>query len=138
MTDPTTSLDQLQLLEHPSTPRLIKTKFLIISDTHGLDSLPTSITNQNFDVLIHCGDLTTESKLSEYKSTINLLNSITAPLKLTIPGNHDFTMDIPVFEKKVAEAQPALDPILVQQTYGYPDEARNLFEKESGITFLEE
>ena len=120
------------------SPATIKTKFLIISDTHGLESLPTSITNQTFDILIHCGDLTTESKLTEYKSTLNLLHSISAPLKLTIPGNHDFTMDIPIFEKKVAEAQPALDPVLVQQTYGYPGEARNLFTKEPGITFLDE
>ena len=61
-----------------------------------------------------------------------------APLKLVIAGNHDFTLDIPVFQKKVAEAQPPLDPQLVQQAYGCYGEARRLFCEETGIKFLDE
>lgn len=55
---------------------------------------------QHADVAIHCGDLTEESKLEEYRASIQLLKDIHAPLKLVIAGNHDFTMDIPAFRKK--------------------------------------
>ncbi|KAJ5709477.1 hypothetical protein N7493_010811 [Penicillium malachiteum] len=118
--------------------RPIKTRFLIISDTHDLDGLAKKISDQSFDVSIHCGDLTTESKLDEYRSTIRLLYSINAPLKLTIAENHDFTMNIPIFKKKLAEVRPALDPALVEKFYGYAGEARKLFDKERGVTFLDE
>ncbi|KAJ5746132.1 hypothetical protein N7520_011314 [Penicillium odoratum] len=91
----------------------IKTRFLVFSDTHGLDSLPFSL-SQYADVAIHCGDLTTESKIDEYLASIRLLQAVNAPLKLVIAGNHDFTMDIPAFQKKVAETQPPLDPKLVE------------------------
>ncbi|KGO75888.1 hypothetical protein PITC_033340 [Penicillium italicum] len=45
----------------------IKTRFLICSDTHGIDSLPSFIpsTKQHADVAIHCGDLTDQSQLLE-------------------------------------------------------------------------
>ncbi|KAJ6020721.1 hypothetical protein N7540_006225 [Penicillium herquei] len=118
--------------------RPIKTRFLIISDTHGLDELSNKISDQSFDVAIHCGDMTTESKLAEYRSTIHLLNSINAPLKLIIAGNHDFTMDIPIFKKKVAEVRPALDPALVEKFYGYAGETRSIFDQEKELTFLDE
>ncbi|KAJ5609002.1 hypothetical protein N7528_009569 [Penicillium herquei] len=118
--------------------RPIKTRFLIISDTHGLDELANKISDQSFDVAIHCGDLTTESKLDEYKATIRLLHSINAPLKITIAGNHDFTMDIPIFKKKVAEVRPALDPALVEKFYGYAGEARRILDQGKGVTFLDE
>jgi hypothetical protein len=116
----------------------IKTRFLICSDTHGLDSLPGFIPSaeQHADVAIHCGDLTTQSQLHEYKASIRLLQAIDAPLKLVIAGNHDFTMDIPMFHKKVADAQ-SLERELVEQAYGYDGEARRLFEG-TGITFLDE
>ncbi|KAJ5723223.1 hypothetical protein N7488_001258 [Penicillium malachiteum] len=118
--------------------RPIKTRFLIISDTHGINEPAKMISDQSFDVAIHCGDLTTESKLYEYRSTIRLLHSINAPLKLTIAGNHDFTMGIPAFKKKVAEARPALDSTLVEKFYGYAGEARKLFDEDKGVTFLDE
>ncbi|KAJ5427304.1 hypothetical protein N7465_002374 [Penicillium sp. CMV-2018d] len=116
----------------------IKTRFLICSDTHGIDSLPGFIPSakQHADVVIHCGDLTTQSQLHEYKASIRLLQAINAPLKLVIAGNHDFTMDIPMFHKKIAEAQ-SLERDLVEQAYGYDGEARRLFEG-TGITFLDE
>lgn len=112
----------------------IKTRFLICSDTHGMDSLPGFIPYA--DVAIHCGDLTTQSQLHEYKASIRLLQAIDAPLKLVIAGNHDFTMDIPMFHKKIAEAQ-SLERELVEQAYGNDGEARRLFEG-TGITFLDE
>ena len=118
----------------------IKTRLLIISDTHGMDFSPADRPLQSADVAIHCGDLTDGSKLDEFRTAIQLLKDINAPLKLAIAGNHDFTMDIVAFEKKVAEATPPLDPVLVAKEYGDPGEARQLFEeaKDAGIMFLDE
>jgi predicted phosphodiesterase len=121
------------------TPRPdIRTRFLVISDTHG-HPLPSDYAPKA-DVAIHCGDLTTESKLHEFTSAIDLMKSVDAPLKLVIAGNHDFTLDIPMFRRKVEEVNPPLDPNLVRKEYGDYGEARSLFNeaKESGITFLEE
>ncbi|KAJ5130944.1 uncharacterized protein N7515_006983 [Penicillium bovifimosum] len=114
----------------------VRTRFLICSDTHRIDSLPGLIpSKQHADVAIHCRDLTTQSQLHEYKASIRLLQAINAPLKLVIAGNHDFTMDIPEFHKKVAEA--SLERELVEQAYGCDGDARRLFEG-TGITFLDE
>ena len=108
-----------------------------MSDTHGLDFSPVNRPLERADVAIHCGDITDGSTLEEFRTTIQVLENIDAPLKLVIAGNHDFTMDIPVFEKKIAEVMPPLDPELVAKEYGAPGEARQLFE-ESGIMFLDE
>ncbi|KAJ5983645.1 hypothetical protein N7481_005744 [Penicillium waksmanii] len=120
--------------DHTTSPAHIKTRFLICSDTHGIDNLPGFIPFA--DVAIHCGGLITQSQLHEYKASIRLLQAIDALLKLVIAGNHDFTMDIPMFRKKVSEAQ-SLERKLVEQAYGYDGEARRLFEG-TGITFLDE
>lgn len=77
--------------------RRIKTRFLILSDTHGMDFSPSSQPVQHADVAIHCGDLTNGSSLSEFRTSINLLKNLNAPIKLVIAGNHDFTLDIPSF-----------------------------------------
>ncbi|CAH0047544.1 unnamed protein product [Clonostachys solani] len=70
-----------------------KKRFLIISDTHG-EGLPTAFRPDFYaDVLIHCGDLTGQSKLHEFESTLEMINNIKASLKLVVPGNHDFTLD---------------------------------------------
>ncbi len=118
----------------------VKTRLLILSDTHGVDFEPGDKPFHRADVAIHCGDLTEESKLEEYRATLRLLMDIQAPLKLIIAGNHDFTLDIPVFEEKVAQVQPSLDPALVKKVYGGNGEARQLFEdaRSAGIIFLDE
>ena len=101
---------------------------------------PADKPTQRADVAIHCGDLTDGAKLEEFRAAIHLLNDINAPLKLVIAGNHDFTMDIEAFEKKVADAVPPLDPELVAKEYGEHGQARQLFEevKKTGIIFLDE
>ncbi len=120
----------------------VKTRFLILSDTHGMEFRPEEIPLQHVDVVIHCGDLTEESKLEEYRASIRLLKEIHAPLKLVIPGNHDFTMDIPAFRKKVADIRPPLDFDLVKKAYGDYEDARRIFEDEdarnAGVILLEE
>ncbi len=95
---------------------------------------------QHADVAIHCGDLTEESKLEEYRTSIRLLKDICATLKLVIAGNHDFTIDVPAFRKKVADARPPLDPELVRKVYGNDGGARQIFDdaRAAGVIFLDE
>ncbi|KAI2470810.1 Metallo-dependent phosphatase-like protein [Annulohypoxylon bovei var. microspora] len=118
----------------------IKTRFLIFSDTHGMKFSAENYPHHPVDVVIHCGDLTEESKIAEFRTSLNLLKSINAPLKLVIAGNHDFTLDIPMFKRKIAEAKPSLEPELVAKEYGSFGEAREPFEeaKDAGIVFLDE
>ncbi|OTB04001.1 hypothetical protein M426DRAFT_262669 [Hypoxylon sp. CI-4A] len=78
----------------------IETRFLILSDTHG-EVVPGVAEIPTVDVAIHCGDLIDESKIEEFRKAIDLLKSIQAPLKLVIAGNHDFTLDKPIFQNKV-------------------------------------
>lgn len=135
---PTTSVSitMVQRVEAPFGN--IKTRFLVLSDTHGLDNLQelAPLSDQHADVAIHCGDLTTGSQLHEFKASIRLLQSVDAPLKLVIAGNHDFSMDIPVFRKKVEDYQKSDDKD-VFQAYGAYGEAKQLFSG-TGITFLDE
>lgn len=107
-----------------------------MSDTHGEDFSST----QQADVALHCGDLTDGSRLEEFRTALEVLKNIDAPLKLVIAGNHDFTMDSRAFEAKIAEAVPSLDPQLVAREYGIPGQARQLFDdaRQEGIVFLDE
>ncbi|KAL2810027.1 metallophosphoesterase domain-containing protein [Aspergillus granulosus] len=125
-------------MDAPALRRDVRTRFFIISDTHGHEL--SSKYDEHADVAIHCGDLTTESKIQEFRTAIDLIKSINAPLKLVIAGNHDFTMDIPMFQRKVREANPPLNPDLVRREYGDYGEVRKLFDeaKDNGIIFLDE
>ena len=118
----------------------VSARFLIISDTHGEKLIHQPL--DQVDVAIHCGDLTEESKLDEFRTSLELLRSIKSPLKLVIAGNHDFAMDIPMFKKKLADIKPPLEDDLVKREYGAFGEARELFENEdtkaAGIVFLDE
>lgn len=118
----------------------IPTKFLIISDTHGQDLAFTHLSMERADVAIHCGDLTQGSKLAEIRSCIALLSTLNTPLKLVIAGNHDFTLDTPTYQRKLAEAPQYLDPALVKKEYGAFGEARRLFDDatDDGIIFLDQ
>lgn len=119
----------------------IKTRLIIISDTHG-QPLTTSLPQA--DIALHCGDLTEHSRLSELRTTIQLLKNIDAPLKLVIAGNHDFSLDTPVLKKKLAEAERiAGEPLahdLVKAEFGDFGEARKVLQdaESDGIVFLEE
>lgn len=112
----------------------IKTRILILSDSHGqqLKQIPQS----SFDAVIHCGDLTEHSKLSEFQETIHLLHQIRAPVKVVIPGNHDFSLDQPAFERKMAEARRISDDPdgmteLLGKDYGEKGAAQSLWESAS-------
>ena len=127
-------------MESTTTSGLVRTRFFILSDTHGIEFEREDRPLHHADVAIHCGDLTEESTLEEYRASLRLLMDIQAPLKLVIAGNHDFTMDIPVFREKIAHARAPLDPELVRKVYGDYGDARQLFEdaRSAGIIFLDE
>ncbi|KAK8026490.1 hypothetical protein PG991_003546 [Apiospora marii] len=120
----------------------IKTRFLIISDTHGQQFDIQGAQQANTDVVIHCGDLTEESKIDEFRTTLALLRQLPAPLKLVIPGNHDLALDEPTFQQRLAEATQIIEPELVVQNFGAPGEPRRLFEQAAkdgaGIVLLDE
>lgn len=128
-------------MESPRATK-VNTRLLVLSDTHGqLFDPPLEITG--VDLVVHCGDLTQHSKMSEMKTTLQLLDVIDAPLKLVIPGNHDFSFDTPVFKEKIAEAKRLGEGVndgLVEAEYGKCGQAKELFDqaRESGIYLLDE
>lgn len=126
---------------HPNnTPGRIRTRFLILADTHGYRFLPDWRPLQPIDVVIHCGDITGDSQLHEYEAAIRLLRGIDAPLKLVIPGNHDFTLDTPTFQQMRHKSQRRCSADLLQHYYGKPGEARALLDaaRKDGIVCLDE
>ncbi len=93
-------------------PPSVRTRFLIISDTHGhvpattpADELTSPSTDwlraptgfraplPAADVVLHCGDLTTQTSPPEFANTFQMLRELNAPLKLVIAGNHDIALD---------------------------------------------
>lgn len=117
----------------------IKTRFLIVSDTHGLELPEESRPTERVDVALHCGDLTQYSTIDEYHATLRLLRKIDAPLKLVIAGNHDVTLDERAVRRLVQEASPPLDlDLAVKES----SEVRVLMTGEDaikhGICFLDE
>ncbi|CRJ79413.1 hypothetical protein BN1708_000010 [Verticillium longisporum] len=73
----------------------IKTRILVISDTHGKKPLETGsdeTTNPptqayryplpKADIAIHCGDLTLGSNVEEFEATFSMIRALDAPLKL--------------------------------------------------------
>jgi predicted phosphodiesterase len=116
----------------------VATRIFIISGTHG--EMCPLYKNQRAHVAIHCGDLTEEPKIAEFRSAIQLLRSLDAPLKLVIAGNHDFTLDTPAFQEKITAVVQPLEPELVQRGYGDYGEARRLLQEanDSSIIFLVE
>jgi hypothetical protein len=96
-----------QSASSPSPKSPVKTRFLIISDTHNATLLPSTFHDHPFreplpsaDVLLHCGDLTMIGYMEEYESTLSMLESIDAPLKLVIAGNHDISLDGEYYARK--------------------------------------
>ncbi|KAI1032903.1 hypothetical protein LB504_006551 [Fusarium proliferatum] len=121
---------------------LIKTRILILSDTHGLRFVEDKKPLAPVDLVIHCGDLTEDSKLEGFREAIRLLKEIDGPTKIVIAGNHDFSLDDEVFRNKIAEASRAAQEDLgqsIKDEYGdYGEAKRLLMEAGHGIMFLDE
>ena len=82
----------------------VKTRILIISDTHSRKPFDASTSQHAFrsplpeaDVLLHAGDLTNSGKEHEYQTQIEMLIAHSAELKVVVPGNHDITLDEPYY-----------------------------------------
>lgn len=117
----------------------IATRLLIQSDTHGL-KFDDTFTAQppQVDLVIHCGDLTEESKLFEFEATLDLLRKINAPVKVVIAGNHEITLEEETYKKHLAIANIKASDEVVIREYGNSGEARKLLDgaKEEGIYFV--
>ncbi|KND89869.1 putative rhamnogalacturonate lyase C [Tolypocladium ophioglossoides CBS 100239] len=106
----------------------IKTRILIISDTHGRqphtkapDDPDTDVEIATKDILrvatgfrsplpeadvaIHCGDLTARSSVAEFEATFSMLRALRAPLKLVIAGNHDRVLDSPDWDSDTDDTE---------------------------------
>jgi len=130
-----------------STPSRIKTRILILSDTHS--ATPSKNANDvhaafrpplpRADVLLHCGDLTMIGLLNEYETTLAMLRDIDADLKLVIAGNHDISLDEAYYARKGQSMQQwRLD----EPDPDMPRKARELWTgaraREAGVTYLDE
>lgn len=118
----------------------VPTRLLILADTHGRKDIGIK-PDPTYDLAIHCGDLTQESKISEFRSTLELLRNIPAPVKVVIAGNHEITLEEEMYRKHLLAAgvEPT-DPDATRE-YGEIGEARRMLlaaAKEDGIVFLEE
>jgi predicted phosphodiesterase len=110
----------------------VKTRFLILSDTHGKSRFPQRLPEDlSVDAVLHCGDLSECGDLEDYRNTISLLSSVSAPLKLVIAGNHDLTLDGDFWSKNSSASGADLH-----------QQARELWTgkeaKDAGIMFLED
>jgi Icc-related predicted phosphoesterase len=120
----------------------VKTKIMIISDTHcfqfgdaekvqGLFKLPLP----KVDILLHCGDLTERGGLNAYKGVLNMLGNIEAELKLVIAGNHDLSLDGPYWYPKNCNSDGPGD-------YTEHEKAVEIMTgslaKDAGVTYLKE
>lgn len=115
----------------------VPTRILVVSDTHG-GVIPQMKNGEHVDVAIHCGDLTEESKLDEFRQAALMMQSLNADLKLVIAGNHDWTLDDSMFSKKIAEMKPSEDDLkLVEKEYGKHGDARRVIES-AGLAYLDE
>jgi len=129
-----------------SRPRL-KTRLLIISDTHSalprqadgaLDNpIPFQAPLPAADVLIHCGDLTSNGRMDQHQRALELINSVDAELKIVIPGNHDLTLDRAFYDRYPnahCHWEKYSDEVLGEIKELYVGERA----RQSGIRYLEE
>lgn len=88
-------------------PGTIATRLLILSDTHNTALFAPNKLQRAFraplpraDIVLHAGDLTNSGLVPEYHTTLNVLASVEAELKLVIAGNHDLTLDLDYLRAK--------------------------------------
>lgn len=129
----------------------IRTRILIISDTHGVepaeagqrDGAPRSAFHEPLpeaDVVIHCGDLTKRSTIEEYRATAALLRRASAPVKIAIAGNHDVSLHESYYRERVSSLSKDDRPDfnwLFKQLATHHD-AASAVSAEAGLTYLEE
>jgi len=117
-----------------STPKIIPTRFLILSDTHnfkfGVKDVAFKLPTPTIDVVLHSGDLTMAGGSWNYESCLQMLGSIPAELKLVIAGNHDKSLD--------AEWERTHKNGNLQAHHQAINIMTGPLAKEAGVTYLEE
>lgn len=116
------------------------TSVLILADTHGRKDIGIK-PDSKFDLAIRCGDLAQQSKISEFRSTLDLLHKIPAPVKVVIARNHEITLEEETYRKHLLAAGVKPTDSVAIREYGEIGEARRLLvaaAKEDGIIFLKE
>ncbi|KAG7132967.1 rhamnogalacturonate lyase C like protein [Verticillium longisporum] len=133
----------------------IKTRILVISDTHGKKPLETGsdeTTNPptqayryplpKADIAIHCGDLTLGSNVEEFEATFSMIRALDAPLKLVIAGNHDLALDRAFWEDHALHGFQAkyLTGKKRELYMKRPDQVAAIIEaaRQDGVRYLEE
>ncbi|KAF4124758.1 DNA repair exonuclease SbcCD nuclease subunit [Geosmithia morbida] len=135
----------------------IKTRILIISDTHAAPPKPSSggLDEELFDprsyghavtgyrvplppadVVLHAGDLTRRGRPQELRDAFSMIQDIDAPLKIVIAGNHDLCLD-PRYEDISADtssADAAAKIVKDAESHGvrYLDEGTYTFDLDNG------
>ncbi|KAH7631454.1 Metallo-dependent phosphatase-like protein [Sordaria sp. MPI-SDFR-AT-0083] len=145
--DPTASTSVSTSSSMTKPPSTIPTRLLLLSDTHirsrSKTPLPFPVPSipGGTDIVIHAGDITNSSALSEFSLCLSYLRQLPAQLKLIIAGNHDFTLDLPVYSQYVAtQSNSALGNLTRRKGLGEVGEAKRLLEeaRKDGIFYLEE
>ncbi|KAI5198312.1 Metallo-dependent phosphatase [Aureobasidium subglaciale] len=117
----------------------VSTRFLVISDTHGLDVHENTahafrLPLPNVDVLLHCGDLTQVGGHGPLRKALGMLKEIEAELRLVIAGNHDLELDGDYWLKHLDE-EGGDEPEEHDQAVTI---MRGSLSKEAGVIYLEE
>ncbi|KAK4636632.1 putative rhamnogalacturonate lyase C [Fulvia fulva] len=127
----------------------IKTRILIISDTHGAPLVKEHGRKDPFapfekplpkaDVLIHCGDMTTTGGITQYHDTLDMLKQIDATAKFVTAGNHDLSLD-----KDYTLSHAQSEDMTYEEATALTTRAHDLWisptgrAKREGVTYLEE
>ncbi|KAK8200366.1 ser/Thr protein phosphatase family protein [Phyllosticta capitalensis] len=144
----------------PKPQGTVKTRILIISDTHSAPLQPAAEPTNGAgdknnaraftsplpaaDVLLHCGDLTMIGRLDEYRACLDMLGSIDAPLKLVIAGNHDISLDGHFYHGMSKGVGMSNGKRMHKYDFDekMPEQAAELWKgdaaREAGVTYLEE
>lgn len=111
----------------------VNTRFLVLSDTHDLDSMKCCVDMPSADVIIHCGDITEGGGIEQHRQAIKGLASIRGELKLVIAGNHDIDLD--PAHSQVSEAVHALWASAIDDGICYLREGTYTFKLKNGAMF---
>jgi len=117
----------------------VKTRFIVLSDTHNKKPFDSSDTQHAFrsplpdaDVLLHAGDLTGSGKRLEHQAQVEMFVEHPAELKIVIPGNHDITLDEPYYNSRPWKHSTAQDIVAIREMYTGPKA------REAGIVLIKE
>lgn len=109
-------------------PQTVKTRIIILSDTHNRKPFDASDTQHAYrsplpdaDVLLHAGDLTVSGKQHEHQSQVDMITEHPAELKIVIPGNHDITLDEPYCASHPWKSGAAEDLPAIKQMWTGPE-----------------